>query len=355
VVDEDGKKMSKSIGNVIDVMKQLEKRGADILRLWIASQNYQDDIRCSEDLIAQSEDAYRKIRNTLRFALAACGDFDPAVNAKEPAEHSVDLWMKLQLDVLVRDVREMLDRYEFHRATRLIYEFCTVQASNIYLSAVKDRLYCDAADSPKRRASQTMIHRMLMTLVKLLAPIIPHTCQEVWEHIPHRDASEPDSVHLAMLPECDLATLETAEAIAPVTPDEAAGWSWQLQPGPAWIWEKLMELRQSGLGKLETLRNDGVKNPLDAEVIFQIAADNDQAADLIEAHLSELEDLLGVGYAHIQRVEQMPEGEVVGVEVLDSREKYQRCNRSWKRRPDVGQDTDYPDLSARDAAVMKTL
>ncbi|MCP4374933.1 MAG: isoleucine--tRNA ligase, partial [bacterium] len=111
VVDEDGKKMSKSIGNVIDVMKQLEKRGADILRLWIASQNYQDDIRCSEDLIAQSEDAYRKIRNTLRFALAACGDFDPAVNAKEPAEHSVDLWMKLQLDVLVRDVREMLDRY----------------------------------------------------------------------------------------------------------------------------------------------------------------------------------------------------------------------------------------------------
>jgi len=355
VVDEDGKKMSKSTGNVIDVMQQLDKRGADILRLWIASQNYQDDVRCSEELIAQSEDAYRKIRNTLRFALAACEDFDPSTDSTEPAEHSVDLWMKLQLDVLVRNVRVALDRYEFHRATRLIYEFCTVQASNIYLSAVKDRLYCDAADSPRRRASQTVIHKMLMTLVKFLAPVLPHTCQEVWAHIPHRSADEPDSVHLAMLPQCDIATLDAAEAIAPVTQDDADGWSWELQPGPAWIWEKLMELRQSGLLKLEALRNAGVKNPLDTEVIFRIAADNDQANALIEAHLSELEDLLGVGYAQIERVDQLPEGEVVEVEVLDSRQKYDRCNRSWKRRPDVGSDSDYPDLSARDAAVMRAL
>ncbi|MDP6043959.1 MAG: class I tRNA ligase family protein, partial [Phycisphaerae bacterium] len=299
VVDENGMKMSKSIGNVIDVVQQLDKRGADILRLWIASQNYQDDVRCSEDLIAQTEDAYRKIRNTLKFALGACGDFDPAVNSTKPAEHSVDLWMTLQLDILVRDVREMLDRYEFHRATRLIYEFCTVQASNIYLSAVKDRLYCDAADSPRRRSSQTVIYRMLTTLVKFLAPILPHTCQEAWDHIPNRSADEPDSVHLTLLPECNLAAVNAAQAIAPVTPDEAAGWSWELQPGPAWIWEKLMDLRRAGLLKLEALRNAGVKNPLDAEAVFTIAADNDQAAALIDSHLSELEDLLGVGYARI--------------------------------------------------------
>ncbi|MBT3199423.1 MAG: isoleucine--tRNA ligase [Phycisphaerales bacterium] len=355
VVDDAGLKMSKSIGNVIDVMQQLEKRGADILRLWIASQNYQDDVRCSEDLIAQSEDAYRKIRNTLKFALGACGDFDPAVNSIEPAEHSVDLWMKLQIDVLIRDVREHLERYEFHRATRLIYEFCTVQASNIYLSAVKDRLYCDGADSPRRRASQTTIYRMLMTLVKLLAPILPHTCQEVWDHIPSRSEDEPKSVHLALLPECDTEALDIAEAIVPVTPDEAAGWSWQLQPGPAWIWEKLMELRRAGLLKLEALRHEGVTNPLDVEAVFKIAADNDQALSLIDAHLSELEDLLGVGYARIETVDQLPEGEVVQVEMLDSTQKYATCNRSWKRRPDVGADSDYPDLSARDAAVMKTL
>ena len=355
VVDEKGLKMSKSIGNVIDVMQQLDKRGADILRLWVASQNYQDDVRCSEDLIAQTEDAYRKIRNTLKFALGACGDFDPATDSTEPAEHSVDLWLKLQLDVLVRDVRQMLDRYEFHRATRLIYEFCTVQASNIYLSAVKDRLYCEAADSPRRRASQTTIYRMLMTLVKLLAPIMPHTCQEAWEHIPNRGADEPESVHLAMLPECDIAALDTAEAISPVTPDEAAGWSWRLQPGPAWIWEKMMDLRRSGLLKLEAMRNAGVTNPLDTEAVFTIASDNDQAAALIDAHLSELEDLLGVGYARIERVDQLPEGEVVDVDILDTHEKYDTCNRSWKRRPDVGSDSDYPDLSARDAAVMRSL
>jgi len=355
VVDEDGRKMSKSVGNVIDVMEQLDKRGADILRLWIASQNYQDDIRCSEDLIAQAEDAYRKIRNTLRFALAACADFNPQTDATEPADHSVDLWMKLQLDVLVRDVRAALDRYEFHRATRLIYEFCTVQASNVYLSAVKDRLYCEAPDSPKRRASQTVIRRMLMTLVKFLAPILPHTCQEAWEHIAHRGGDEADPVHLALLPECDRGVLDAAEEFTPVTPDQAVGWSDKLQPGPAWVWEKLMELRQSGLLKLEALRNSGVKNPLDAEVVFKIASDNGQAQALIDAHLGELEDLLGVGYARIEQVAELPEGEVVKVEVFDTRQKYQRCNRSWKRRPDVGSDSEYPDLSARDAAVMRQI
>ena len=146
--------MSKSLGNAIDVIKQLEKRGADILRLWIASQNYQDDIRCSEKLIAQAEDAYRKIRNTLRFCMGACCDFDPAKDATKPLSNSVDLWMRMEMHSLIREVRAAYDSYEFHRATRLMYEFCTVQASSIYLSAVKDRLYCESPSAIRRRASQ---------------------------------------------------------------------------------------------------------------------------------------------------------------------------------------------------------
>ena len=115
------------------------------------------------------------------------------------------------------------------------------------------------------------------------------------------------------------------------------------------------ELRQTGLVKLEALRNAGVKNPLDAEAVFTVAADNDDTAVLIETHLRELEDLLGVGYARMVRGGELPAGTAVQVDVFDARDKYARCARSWKRRPDVGSDADYPDLSARDAAVMKEL
>jgi len=355
VVTEQGHKMSKSLGNAIDVIAQLDKRGADILRLWIASQNYQDDIRCSEPLIAQAEDAYRKIRNTLRFCMGACSDFDPAVDGQQAPDNSVDLWMRMEIQRLIRNVRAAYDGYEFHRAARSIYEFCTVQASSIYLSAVKDRLYCESPTAIRRRSSQTVIHELLMVLVKLLAPILPHTCEEAWQHIPHRPAEEPDSVHLAVLPDYDKEMLDLAEDLMPVTRDQAFFGCDQIEPGPAWIWAHLMELRAAGLVKLEALRNAGVKNPLDAEAIFKVSRNNDQATALIETHLKELEDLLGVGYARIERVGQDeltgPET-VVEVELADARDKYLRCARSWKRRPDVGSNPDWPDLSARDAVVM---
>ncbi len=360
VVTEDGHKMSKSLGNTIDVIDQLSKRGADILRLWVASQNYQDDVRCSESLIAQSEDAYRKIRNTLRFCMGACCDFDPASDAAEPSEHSLDRWMRLELHQLVRDVRGAYDRYEFHRATRLMYEFCTVQASSIYMAAVKDRLYCELSDSPHRRATQAVLHEVLVTLVKLLAPILPHTAEEAWEHIPARDPNEPESVHLTLLPEYDEAMLEMAEDLRPVNPDLAQFSSDEIQVGPAWIWDRLLELRADGLVKLEALRNAGVKNPLDAEAVFSIAAADPAAEAFMETYLGELEDLLGVGYARIEKISStslQPVSDTlpIAVRVEDTREKYARCARSWKRRPDVGSDADYPDLSARDAEVMKTL
>jgi len=355
VVTEEGLKMSKSLGNTIDIIEQLGKRGADIIRLWVASQNYQDDVRCSETLISQAEDAYRKIRNTLRFCMGSCGDFDPAHHSEEPTDHSIDKWMRMELHRLIRDVRAAFDAYEFHRATRLIYEFCTVQASSIYLSAVKDRLYCESPDAIRRRATQTVIHELLVSLVKLLAPILPHTCEEAWDHIPFRDATEPHSVHLASLPEYDEAMLKMAEELTPVNPDLAQFSVDELQAGPMWVWDRLLDLRQAGLVKLEALRNAGVKNPLDAEAVFKVASDKDGVVQLIETYSKELEDMLGVGYVRIEHESDLPAGEVVEVEVFDTREKYPRCSRSWKRRPDVGSDADYPDLSARDAVVMKEL
>ena len=355
VVTDEGKKMSKSEGNAIDVLEQLDRRGADILRLWIASQNYQDDVHCSDALIAQAEDAYRKIRNTLRFCMLSCSDFDPAVNATEPCEHSVDLWMRMQLHALIRDVRSAYDRFEFHRAARLLYEFCTVQASSVYFSAVKDRLYCESPDAVRRRGSQTVIHEMLMTLTKLLAPILTHTCDEAWGHIPARPADEPANVHLALMPAYDESVLRLAEDLRLVNPDDAAWSADELQMGPALVWERLMTIRQAGLIKLEALRNAGVKNPLDAEAVFKVKAGDAVSAQLVETYLKELEDLLGVGHAVLEHTDDLPDDITIDVELVDSREKYPRCARSWKRRPDVGSDPDYPDLCARDAVVMREI
>ncbi|MFB3893729.1 MAG: isoleucine--tRNA ligase [Phycisphaerae bacterium] len=356
IVDEKGFKFSKSSGaNILD---QIRKRGADVLRLWVASQNYQEDVRCSEELIAQSDDAYRKIRNTLRYCMGACFDFDPAHHSTEAEVTSVDRWMLMQLHLLIRDVRQAYDAYEFHRASRLLYEFCTVQASSVYFSAVKDRLYCELPNSSRRRATQTVIHQILMTLTKLLAPILPHTCQEAWEHIPFRPAAEPASVHLAMLPDYDAAVLRMAEDLTPLQPDLAQFSVDKLQPGPAWIWQLLMDLRSQGLVKLEALRQLRPKeplNPLDAEAVFKVDPSRRAATGLVETHLRELEDLLGVGYARVEHVQSLPEGVTAEVELLDSRQRYKDCARSWKRRPDVGVDPDYPELSARDAAVMREL
>ncbi len=360
VVDEHGRKMSKSEGNVVSVVQQLEKRGADILRLWVASQNYQDDVKCSDELIARAEDGYRKIRNTLRYCMGACADFDPATNAAEPGEHSLDRWMRLALHRLTRDVRNAYERHEFHRAVRLMHEFCTVQASSVYMAAVKDRLYCELPDSPRRRATQTVLHEVLMTLTKLLAPVLVHTADEVWGQIPGRDSDEPDNVHLAFMPEVDAEALELAESTACRWCESMNFEIDQVTPSPMMVWGRMLDLRQDGMMQLEALRNSGVKNPLDAEAVFTVAADDAGSQAFLEVYLPELEDLLGVGHARVATVGDTGASPVAGdlpiaVTVADARAKYPRCARSWKRRPDVGSDGDHPDLSARDAAVVKAL
>jgi len=250
--------------------------------------------------------------------------------------------MQMQLQYLVRDVREAFDKYEFHRAMRLIYEFCTVQASNVYLSAVKDRLYCEAADSPRRRGTQGVIRELLLTLVKLLAPVLPHTCEEAWEHIPHKPTDWPQSVHLTLLPEVNQQVLRMIEDLTPTATDDIIPSDEIIKPGPAWMWERLLDIRGEGLIKLEAIRSSGVKNPLDTELVLTAPAEKTNLTKFLNDYLSELEDMLGVGYARIVDGD-APEGKLVGIEVLDTREKYPRCERSWKRRPDVGSDPDYPD------------
>ncbi len=350
VVDEKGYKMSKSLGNTVNVQDELGRRGADVMRLWVSSVNYQDDIRTSDALIAQVEEAYRKIRNTLRFAMGSCFDFDPARHPATPAENSIDRWMRMELNRLIAEVTEAYENFEFHRVYRLIYEFCTVQTSSIYMAAVKDRLYCEAPDSPRRRASQSVLYQTLLALVRLMAPVLPFTCEEAWAHIPNRPADLPDSVHLAEMPAAD-PEVEQAYAIGSKARDDGQFYADHLQAGPDVTWERLLGLRDQGLAQLEALRSADLKNPLDAEVVFHADPQTDDYR-LVEAYLPELEDMLGVGFA---RLAPAPGQKRVKIEVIDAREKYPRCARSWKRRPDVGSDADYPDLSARDAAAIKAI
>ena len=326
VNDEQGKKMSKSAGNIVDPQVEVAKYGADILRLWVASLDYRNDIRCSDTLIRTLQDEYRKIRNTIRFSLGTVSDFDPGKDAVEVARYGIDAWARAEQVKLIRDVREHYDKYEFYRVARRIHDFCAVQMSNIYFTAVKDRLYCDARNSARRRASQTVLKEIADALIRLITPILIHTSEEAWGHLLFRP-EEVSSVHLAHLPEASLGKIDEE-----VLSD----------------FEKILPLREQGMQELERLKNEAdLKNPLDATAIYVVPK---ELADLLEKYGEDICDLLAVGYHEI-RVEDGPPK----VFIKDARSEYARCARSWKRRPDVGSDAEYPDLSARDAEVIRSL
>ena len=202
VVDEKGIKQSKSLGNYVIALDEIHKYGADILRLWVASVNYQEDVRCNDELIGRLQDAYRKIRNTIRYLLSNIDDFDPTKAVAYDQMPMIDRWAMQQLQKLIVQVQAAYDGFAFHRVFSLIYNFCTVEMSNLYLDVLKDRLYCDGADSLSRRSGQTVMSRILGDLVRMLAPILVHTAEEAWAAMKFKPESA-DSVHLAHLPKPD--------------------------------------------------------------------------------------------------------------------------------------------------------
>jgi isoleucyl-tRNA synthetase len=344
VVDGQNKKMSKSLGNFISTAEATEAVGADIFRLWVASNNYHGDIPTSLDLLRGAGEAYRKARNTFRFLLGNLSDFDPARDAVDLSgqEHrdSLDRWALAATRQLVREVRAAYEAYEYHTVYRRIYDFCVVQLSSWYLNANKDRLYCDAANSVRRRRAQTVMYEILDALTRLIAPVLVHTAEEVWKTIPSRRQSDIESVHLALMPEVGATpSAEDAAALAD--------------------WSPVLDLLEPVARKeLEVAKmNRGLSNALDAEVIFHVQKDSPEWVDRLERLGSDIEDLLGVGFHQVDQTE-CPVGDAglpIRVEVLDSRGRYRRCERCWKRRPDVGTDPRFPDLSARDAKVVAAL
>ena len=335
VVKPDGKKVSKSDPEYVTATKEINTHGADLLRLWTCSVDYEGDIPTSPQVIKEFGDKYRKIRNTLRYLLSNLYDFDPERDRQPVPTNSLDGWASAELDTLIRNVTAAYDAYETHRAFRLLYDFCSVQISAVYGNAMKDRLYCEAPASPLRRRCQTVMHDVAVALTKLLAPMAVFTADEAWEHLGERlrtgDDRGLDSVHLALLP----------------TPRASEHSEDQRQE-----WRLLMELRDQALLQLDALKKSaGLNKALDAEVVFSF--DDDALRRKLAAYGPDLEDMVGAGFHSF--AEKGAEGPAASVKVVDRRETYAACARSWKRRPDVGQDREFPDLTLRDAQAVRAI
>ncbi len=194
-VDAEGRKMSKSLGNVIAPGDVIKKFGADILRLWVSSADYKGDISISDGILEQMSEVYRRIRNTARFLLANTSDFTPADAVPYEELGCLDRWALLRAERLHERVVRSYREYEFHVLYQAVHNFCSVEMGGFYLDVIKDRLYCDAPDSRARRSAQTAMYDILLTLVKVIAPVLVFTADEIWEHLPHKD-EEAASVHL---------------------------------------------------------------------------------------------------------------------------------------------------------------
>lgn len=332
VVKPDGRKVSKSDPEYVTATKEINTHGADLLRLWACSVDYEGDIPTSPQIIKEFGDKYRKIRNSLRYLLSNLYDFDPSRHTVNDIPlQSLDGWALDQLDTLIVQVANAYNAFQTHRAFRLLYDFCAVQLSSIYGNAMKDRLYCDAADSPLRRRCQSVMHRMATVLIKLLSPMLVFTADEAWEHLARcGDEADLPSVHLALVPQ------PSGQIVSPEQRHQ---------------WQLLMELRDSALLQLDALKKEaGLNKAIDAEIVYHI--DDDNLRQHLQSYGADLEDLVGAG--HHSFAEAPTSEPAASVRVIDRRSDYHACARSWKRRPDVGQDKHYPDLSLRDAQAIRS-
>ncbi|MEL7061499.1 MAG: isoleucine--tRNA ligase [Acidobacteriota bacterium] len=312
IVDKNGEKMSKSLGNTLEVEDLLADHGADVLRWWVSSLAFDKDIKVDRSFFELAGESYRKVRNTLRFLLANLSDSPAeAGDPMAPTSTSLDAWILWRAAELRARVLEAYETYQYRQAHLLLFDFCNDELSAVYLDAVKDRLYCDPPDSTRRRAAQHTLRRLAELLAHLLAPFLPHTAEEAWRALHGPDV---DSIHLGTFPEVE------APAI------DVEGWAAVMATGEA-------------IDKaLEAAKERGLENPLDVGVEV---ADTD---GVLARYADELVDLYGVSRVRLLSEEAAPT-------VVDLRDQ-PRCERSWRRDPTVRERSDGGFLSDRDAAAV---
>jgi isoleucyl-tRNA synthetase len=309
---------------VVAPQEVIKQYGAEILRLWVAAQDYREDLRISTGILAQLGEAYRKIRNTARFLLSNLSDYDPRQDAPpDDCLSELDRWALMRLHDLIARVRRGYEEFEFHLVFHAMNNFCAVDMSAVYLDVLKDRLYTFRKDHPARRASQRVLHETLLALTKLMAPILAFTAEEIWKSLPERQKEQP-SVHLTAFPKAD----------------------------PRWRdaelekrWEQLLDVRSKVQAELENKRREKlIGAPLEAKVRLQA---NPATYEFLKRYQTDLPGLFIVSQVELAKA---PDLSDFAVEVVKADGK--KCVRCWNYRPSVGESTAHPELCDRCVAAI---
>ncbi len=333
IVDEERQKMSKSKGNGIAPNDILNQYGADVMRLWVASSDYRQDMRISKDMLKHLSQNYLKIRNTARYILGNLADFDPNKDIVPYEElPELDKWALMKLNELVKKVFAGYEDYEFHTVFHAVHNFCVVDMSNFYLDVIKDRLYCDGTDGKSRRSAQTAMYRILNSLVRMLSPILCFTADEIWQKMPHDSSDDIRNAAYNDMPSYDESLSFSEAAVSK--------------------WDKLIAFRDDVNKALEGARNEKViGKPLEANVTVYANAEDTEflngcgqdLADLCIVSELSVTDSEGDGMAS----EYFP-----GLKISIARSSCGKCLRCWKQVRSVGSNEKHPSLCSRCAEVV---
>lgn len=333
VVDENGRKQSKSLGNGVDPLKIIKQFGADVLRLWVSSADYHSDMRISQGILKQLSEAYRKIRNTARFILGNLYDFDPnndmvSINKLE----NIDLWAISKLNDVIDKCFEGYEAFEFYEVFHCIQKFCIVDMSNFYLDVIKDRLYVEAPNSKTRRAAQTTIYMVLSALVRLISPVVSYTAEEIWQYIPKTKLDNLESIFLNDMP-CKI-DVNISEEFKK-------------------HWSTVYKIRDEIKKVLETARKEKViGSSLEADLTVYCTG---ETFEFISKNIDELKAILIVSGLNVKSEGkgQYSTENLDGLSIDLSHSNFNKCERCWTYSETVGKCENHPTICERCCKVLE--
>jgi isoleucyl-tRNA synthetase len=320
--------MSKSLGNVVAPSEVIDKYGAEILRLWVSATDYREDIRISENILKQLSDAYRRIRNTCRFMLGNLFDFDPSADrVSYEAMPELDRYALHKLQSIIDKTLKAYDRYEYHTIYHALHNYCTLDLSAFYLDILKDRLYTSPPQSQARKSAQTVMYEVLDALVRLMAPLLPFTAEEIWAHMPEY-SDKPWSVHLTLLPEAN-----------PQWKDEPLADKWGL----------ILKVRAETTKALEEARaKKRIGHPLDATVVLSV---KDDIYGILEPYADDLRFIFIVSNVSLLKDQKLDDSfiseNLEGLAIKIETAPGQKCERCWVYETSVGSNSKQPSICER--------